>query len=192
VSCDAKRSANLSTSENDDSCSQLRDTFTTISVFKIPEDSFPMKKFVNAMQTVERKGMKLNKPFKVEVWNDIFLPHYIDTCNNRKITQMFVLKNVHASLCRFTSPTPLKGTKNYFPRFEFTEWDFANNADRDSAYKIMNWVYSKGGTEYEYRYNQTVVGEKSLYLIEPGAKIFEQTAIEYAHYLKLYLTENGR
>ena len=145
------------------------------------------------MQLIESKGkMELNKPFKVEVWEDIYLPHNIDTCNNRHIEQMFILKNVHALFCKFTSRVPLKGTKNYYPRFEFTQWSFATNADRDSALKIMSWVYSHGGTEYEYRYNQTVSGDKSLYLIEPRAKIFEQTGIEYANYLKQYFENNVR
>ena len=56
----------------------------------------------------------------------------------------------------------------------------------------MSWVYTHGDTDYEYLYNQTVVGDRSLYLIEPRAKIFEQTGIEYANYLRQHISNNDR
>ena len=183
-----------------DPCKNLKDTFSTISIFEKGDSALAAKDFYEVVNSFESKGnLKLttdkNTGNKVVNWKDIYLPHYIDSCNHKLVTQNFILKNVTATFCFFKSTTPLKGTKNYFPRFELTQWNFANNADRDSAYEIMQWVYSHGGTEYEYRYNSTVVSDKRLYLIEPRAKIFEETGIQYAKYLKQYLegkTNNSR
>ena len=95
------------------------------------------------------------------------------------------------SSCFFKSKTPLKGTKNYYPRFSLTQWNFANNTDRDSALKMKNWIYRNDGLiTYDYRFNQTVVADRRLYLIETGAKIFEETGIKYAKYLEDHLGSN--
>jgi hypothetical protein len=105
-----------------------------------------------------------------------------------------VLKNVTASSCYFISTKLLKGTKNYYPRFNFIQWNFANNSDRDSAYKIMKWVYNNDDViAYDYRYNQTVFADKRLYMFETNALVFAETNEEYASYLRDYVnkTSNG-
>lgn len=195
VSCQDNTTNDKQASQPADPCLNLPDTFTTLSVFSNADTALAQKDFDEAVKFIESKGTlrqaaDKNNNKKAGHWKDIILPHYIDTCNNKHITQLFMLKNVTANSCYFKSMTPLKSNKDYYPRFYFAQWNFANNADRDSALKVMQWVYTHGGTEYEYRYNQTVIGDKRLYLIEPGAKIFEATGIEYAKWLEEYMQSN--
>ena len=193
ASCQTNKSDKKQVVETVDPCSNLKDTFNTVSVFGSGDSTLPTKDFYEIVKFIESKGnLRLtiddNIPIKIDSWKDIYLRHTIDTCNHKYVTQNFILKNITATSCYFKSKTPLKGTKDYYPRFNFIQWNFANNVDRDSAFKIMNWVYTHDDIiAYEYRYNQTVVSDKRLYLIEPGAKIFEETGIEYGKYLKQYL-----
>jgi hypothetical protein len=177
-----------------DPCSNLKDTiFNTISVFTFPDSNNSQKEFYDAINFTESKGsIKASRKsgmINIDKSKDVRLPHYIDTCNHKYWTQNFILKNIISFSCFFKSEIPLKGTKDYYPRFQLTQWSFANNKERDSVFKIMSWVYGNGGTEYAYRFNQTIVADKRLYLIETNAIIFEKTVIEYSKYLNTYVLD---
>jgi len=193
ASCQTNNSDKKQVAQKIDSCQNFKDTFYTNIIFSKTDTVLPAKEFQDIVKFIEGKGnLRLrtndNIPLKLNYWKDINLQHCIDTCNHKFVSQYFILKNIMAASCVFKSKTSLKRAKGYYPSFNFIQWNFDNNIDRDSALKIMNWVYTHDDIiAYEYRYNQTIVSDKRLYLIEPGVKIFEETGIEYAKYLKQYL-----
>lgn len=179
-----------------DPCNNLVDSFFTISKFAESDQNF-IRDFHDVIKFIESKNelkalFDKHENILIDTTKDIVLPHYIDTCDHKYMTQFFVLKNIRSCTCYFRAIAPLKGTKSYFPRFTFTQWFFSNNQDRDSALKIKNWVYSHGSSEYEYRFNQTIVGNKRIYLIETWAKIFEDFGKKYAKYLQKYVNEKNK
>ena len=192
TSCQTSNSDKNQSTQTVNPCQNLVEKFNTAIVYKISDDTSSAKVLLDIVNLFESKGnlrlvgKKNSKDFTY--LQDISFDHTIDTCNNKFVTQTFILKNVMNSSCFFKSKTPLKGTKDYYPKFTLTQWNFANNSDRDSALKLKNWIYSSDGIiAYDYRFNQTVIADKRLYQIETGAKIFEDTNIEYANYLENYL-----
>ena len=196
ASCKTNNSDNTSASKKNDPCSKLKDSIKTNIFFSQADTMLPTKDFYDILDFIESKGNMKGQfnndiPLKIDFWRDIYLTHVVDTCNHNYLTQFFVLKNVTASSCFFKSTKSLKNRKNYYPRFDFIQWNFANNSDRDSAYNILNWVYNNDDIIiYEYRYNQTVKADKRLYMFETNAVDFADTNIQYAKYLKEYL--NGQ
>ncbi len=191
VSCKTNNSDNGEVSKQTDPCSNLKDTIKTTILFSQADTALPTKDFYEILNFIESKGSMRRQfnndiPLKVDYWRDIYLTHVVDTCNHKYLTQFFVLKNVTASSCFFKSTKSLKNRKGYYPRFDFIQWNFANNSDRDSAYNILNWVYDNDDI-MTYRYNQTVKADKRLYMFETNAFDFRETNIQYAKYLEDYL-----
>jgi hypothetical protein len=195
ASCQTNNSDEKQPLQQIDPCQNLKDTFSTQLIFSKFDNTSSATILYDIVKLFESKGnLRLvgkNDPKEFKYFQDILLDHTIDTCNHKFITQTFIFKNVLNSSCFFKSKTPLKGTKNYYPKFTLTQWNFANNNNRDSALRMKDWIYSSDGMiAYDYRFNQTIVADKRLYLIETGAKIFEDTGIEYAKYLEQFL--NGQ
>jgi hypothetical protein len=192
ASCQTSSSDKKLSIQKIDPCQNLVEKFNTPIIYKLSQDTSSLNTLLEIVNLFESKGnlrlvgKKAPKDFKY--FQEISLDHTIDTCNHKFVTQTFIFKNVLNSSCFFKSKTPLKGTKDYYPKFTLTQWNFANNSDRDSALKLKNWIYSSDGIiAYDYRFNQTVIADKRIYQIETGAGIFEGTNIEYAKYLETHL-----
>lgn len=174
-------------------CLNIPKEIDSIIVFGSVDLNSNWKDFDNTVKFLESKGdLKqtiVKDSIKIDSWKDYYLRFPIDTCNHQLITKNFILKNVTATSCLFKSKFNLKNKKGYYPGFMFYQLNFADNTDRDRALKIIQWVYANGGTLYEYKYNQTILKNKTIYFIEPNAKIFEEIAIKYAKYLSDHINQ---
>ena len=67
------------------------------------------------------------------------------------------------------------------PGFRLEEWKFVNNNDRDSAMKIVQMVYNDTTNiiMYEKRFSQFIINDKSIFLLETGAKFAEPYVVAY-------------
>lgn len=178
-----------------DPCLNIPKEIDTTIIFGSVDLNSHWKDFDSTVKFLESKGSLkqtiVKDRIKIDHWKDYYLRMPIDTCNKQFVTMNFILKNVTAPKCLFKSKIELKNNNGYFPGFVFSQLNFVDNADRDKALRIIQWVYLNGGTLYEYKYNQTIVKNKTIYFIEPNAKIFEDTAIIYAKYLRDYIDQKS-
>lgn len=98
------------------------------------------------------------------------------------------MKNIQVSATGF-SGTKKDRFSGLTPGLHFEEWKFANNADRDSAMKIVQiaYTYPNNIVMYEKRYSQFILSDRRILLLETGAKFAEPYAVEYKNLIEQFL-----
>jgi hypothetical protein len=169
----------------------LKMTFTKIA------SNSPTERFYSIVDLImERKFFKpkLDKVDKLFITHkdSLSFPMIYDTCNMQRLKRKFIiLKNIQVSELDFKGLRPEKISK-FTPSLHFEEWQFSNNAERDSAFIIVKSIYNFPKTMllYEKRYSQFIIDDKRIYLLESRAKFAEQYAIGYKKLIEQYITQN--
>lgn len=195
LSCHNASTSNVSKISNVPSnCLPGRDTVQIVISFVKDSLKTPTVNFYSIVNLILKKGgfkpqLDDNDRLKLTQKVALIFPVAYDTCNmQRFVNKFFILKNMRVSSCDFNAVRPEKKTKNLIAGLHFEEWKFANNKDRDSAYKIVNLIYNYPNNivAYEKRYSQFIINDKTIFVLEARAKFSEQYAIDYAKIIQAF------
>jgi hypothetical protein len=197
IGCHSNTNAIEKIENKKEDCPPGKDTINIENNFTKSVANSPSKRFYSIVDLiVKRKFFKprLDKVDKLFITqrNALSFPLVYDTCNNqRQITKNIIIKNIQVTELDFKAIRPDK-LSDITPWLHFEEWQFLNNSERDSALKIISFVYNYPNTllMYQKRYSQFIIDEKKIYLLESRAKFAEQYAIDYKKIIEKYIAWN--
>jgi len=168
---------------NENDCLPGKDTFNFETTFVINSTQAPSNQFYSLIDLIAAKKELLpnrnqSGQLKIEKENSRTYSIVFDSCNmKRLVTKNYILKNMKVASIGFSGIKKEKLT----PGFRLEEWKFVNNNDRDSAMKIVQMVYNDitNIIMYEKRFSQFIINDKSIFLLETGAKFAEPYVVAY-------------
>jgi hypothetical protein len=88
------------------------------------------------------------------------------------VDKNYFLNNTSTTSIRFSGKRSPKNPK-YKPGFLLQEWRFNNNASRDSALRLINYVFNhpKNIVMYEKSYPQLMTAKNRIFILTTAAKI---------------------
>jgi hypothetical protein len=180
-------------------CPPGEDTINFVTTFTKDTAKIPTNRFYSIVSFVADKGLfkpTLSKTGDLKIERETSRTFHIvyDSCNMKRwITKNFIMKNMQVSTLGFTG-TKKDRSARLTPGLHFEEWKFASNADRDSAMKIVQTVYTdpNNNVMYEKRYSQFIIDDERIFLLETGAKFAEPYAIEYRKLIERFIKNNNR
>jgi hypothetical protein len=178
-------------------CAPSKDTINLVTTFTKDTAKTPTVRFYSIVRFITDKGLikpNIDKTNNLKTEREIIKTFTVayNTCDMKRwITKNFIMENIRVTSIGFTGTKKDKYT-GFIPGLHFEEWKFANNADRDSALKIVQTAYAYPGNivMYEKRYSQFLVDDKRIFLLETGAKFAEPYAIEYKRLIEQFIKTN--
>jgi hypothetical protein len=179
-------------------CPPGEDTINFVTTFTKDTAKIPTNRFYSIVSFVADKGLfkpTLSKTGDLKIERETSKTFHIayDSCNMKRwITKNFIMKNMQVSTLGFMA-TKKDRSARLTPGLHFEEWKFENNADRDSAMKIVQTVYTYPNNivMYEKRYSQFMIDDQRIFLLETGAKFAEPYAIEYKKLIERFIKMNN-
>lgn len=97
--------------------------------------------------------------------------------------ERWVLRNVFSIRYFMTSHIPVKGTTDYFPKFDITQFNFISAEEKDKALakiREIGWGYPlKKWNDYFI-----VTSKRRIIILESGARIFTETKNKYGEMIQ--------
>jgi len=167
-----------------DPCIDGRDTTFYIDFTK----DTSTKDFYQLLNFIESKGAfnRFNKKYGIDssTGNSIFLHKVLcEKMDFESPIERWVLRNVFSIRYFMTSHIPVKGTTDYFPKFDITQYNFISAGEKDKALvkiKEIGW----GDPLKKWNDYYIVTSKSRIIILESGARIFTETKNKYGEMIQ--------
>lgn len=97
--------------------------------------------------------------------------------------EKWVLHNVFSIRYYMKSRKPVKGTSDYFPKFDITQFNFISEKEKDKALTKINEI-GWGDPLKKWNDYYIVSSKKRIIVLESGARIFSETKNKYGEMIQ--------